>query len=47
MSATQPRISDAAVQKATGKNWDEWFALLDGEGAGGAAAQADRAFALR
>ncbi len=33
MSATQPRISDAAVQKATGKNWAEWFALLDGEGA--------------
>ena len=33
MSATQPRISDAAVQKATGKDWDEWFSLLDGEGA--------------
>ena len=33
MSAAQPRISDAAVRKATGKDWDEWFAVLDREGA--------------
>ena len=33
MSATQRKISDAAVRKATGKSWDEWFAVLDSEGA--------------
>ena len=33
MSMTQRKISDAAVRKATGKNWDEWFALLDSKGA--------------
>ena len=25
----EPGVSDAAVQRATGKCWDEWFALLD------------------
>ena len=25
----EPGVSDASVQKATGKSWDEWFALLD------------------
>jgi hypothetical protein len=25
----EPAVSDAAVQRATGKGWDEWFALLD------------------
>src|SRR5918995_4660132 len=25
----EPGVSDAAVQRATGKSWDEWFALLD------------------
>src|SRR5215216_5333255 len=25
----EPGVSDAAVQRATGKGWDEWFALLD------------------
>ena len=25
----EPGVSDAAVQRATGKRWDEWFALLD------------------
>ena len=30
---TTPQIGDAAVQAATGKTWDEWFALLDGAGA--------------
>ena len=25
----EPGVSDAAVQRATGRNWDEWFALLD------------------
>ena len=24
-----PGVSDAAVQRATGKSWDEWFALVD------------------
>lgn len=33
MSVTQRKISDDAVRKATGKGWDEWFALLDSEGA--------------
>lgn len=33
MSTTQRKISDDAVRKATGKGWDEWFALLDSEGA--------------
>lgn len=26
-------IGSAAVQKATGRSWDEWFALLDADGA--------------
>jgi hypothetical protein len=25
----EPGVSDAAVQRATGKTWDEWLALLD------------------
>jgi hypothetical protein len=25
----EPGVSDATVQRATGKSWDEWFALLD------------------
>ena len=25
----EPGVSDASVHKATGKSWDEWFALLD------------------
>ena len=25
----EPGVSDAAVQRATGRDWDEWFALLD------------------
>jgi hypothetical protein len=25
----EPGVSDTAVQRATGKRWDEWFALLD------------------
>lgn len=33
MSTTQRKVSEAAVRKATGKGWDEWFALLDSEGA--------------
>ena len=28
-----PRLSDAAVQAKTGKNWQEWFAVLDAAGA--------------
>jgi hypothetical protein len=27
--AAEPGVSDAAVQRATGKSWDEWFTLLD------------------
>lgn len=33
MAAEQPTISDAAVVKATGHTWDEWFALLDADDA--------------
>jgi hypothetical protein len=29
----EPGMSDEAVQRATGKTWDEWFALLDAWGA--------------
>jgi hypothetical protein len=25
----EPGVSDAAVRKTTGKDWDEWFSLLD------------------
>lgn len=32
-NATPPSISDSAVQSATGKTWDEWFAVLDAAGA--------------
>jgi hypothetical protein len=28
----EPGMSDAAMQRATGKSWDEWFALLDAWG---------------
>jgi hypothetical protein len=28
-----PRIGDVTVRERTGKSWEEWFALLDGEGA--------------
>ena len=27
--SAEPGASDAAVRRATGKSWDEWFALLD------------------
>jgi uncharacterized protein YndB with AHSA1/START domain len=30
---TAPRMSDAAVEAKTGRNWKEWFALLDKAGA--------------
>jgi len=33
--ATQANTSDAAVQAATGKKWDEWYAILDSAGARG------------
>jgi uncharacterized protein YndB with AHSA1/START domain len=29
MSPTTPEVSDDAVQRATGRGWDEWTALLD------------------
>jgi uncharacterized protein YndB with AHSA1/START domain len=30
---TEDRVSDDAIEKATGKKWDEWFRVLDGSGA--------------
>src|SRR4249920_761182 len=32
-TAATPRLSDQAVQAKTGKNWKEWFAILDKAGA--------------
>lgn len=32
-AAYEPKTSDAAVKKATGRTWPEWFALLDAFGA--------------
>ena len=32
-NASAPPFSDAAVVKATGRNWDQWRALLDRKGA--------------
>ncbi|MDQ2975506.1 MAG: DUF4287 domain-containing protein [Acidobacteriota bacterium] len=32
--ANDPRMSDSAVKAKTGKNWKEWFAILDKAGAG-------------
>ena len=29
----EPGMSDEAVQRGTGKTWDEWLVLLDGWGA--------------
>lgn len=29
LRVAEPAVSDAAVQRATGKLWDEWFVLLD------------------
>ena len=40
---TRPAISDDAVQAKTGRVWDEWFTLLDAEGA---AALAHRKIAI-
>jgi hypothetical protein len=33
LSATDDRVSDAAIEKSTGKSWDEWFPILDEWGA--------------
>jgi hypothetical protein len=33
MGTEYNKISDQAVERATGKTWDEWFALLDEKGA--------------
>ena len=30
---TQPKVSDEAVKRATGRDWNEWCRLLDKEGA--------------
>ncbi len=30
----EPGLSDASVERGTGKTWDEWFDLLDGWAAG-------------
>ena len=32
-SATTERIGDEALKKKTGRDWQEWFSLLDKEGA--------------
>jgi hypothetical protein len=32
-SSTTARIGDEALKKKTGRNWQEWFAVLDREGA--------------
>ena len=31
-SNTAPRMSDIAVKAKTGKNWSDWFAVLDQAG---------------
>jgi uncharacterized protein YndB with AHSA1/START domain len=33
MAEKKPAVSDEAVRKATGKDWKQWFALLDKQGA--------------
>jgi hypothetical protein len=33
LAAADDRVSDAVIQRETGKKWDEWFRLLDGWGA--------------
>jgi hypothetical protein len=33
MPAASRKISDEAVAKATGKDWGQWFALLNAAGA--------------
>jgi len=33
LSATDDRVSAAAIKKSTGKTWDEWFPILDAWGA--------------
>ena len=33
LAASDDRVSDAAIQKSTGKTWDEWFPILDAWGA--------------
>jgi hypothetical protein len=33
LAASDERVSDAAIQKSTGKTWDEWFPILDAWGA--------------
>ena len=33
LAAPDDRVSDAAIQKSTGKTWDEWFPILDAWGA--------------
>ena len=33
MSSVEPTISDEAVEAKTGKNWAEWFSILDSAGA--------------
>jgi hypothetical protein len=34
-AASAPPVSDESVRKATGRGWDEWFAILDDAGAVG------------
>jgi hypothetical protein len=32
-AAVEPPVSDAAIRRASGRGWDEWFGLLDDWGA--------------
>jgi hypothetical protein len=34
-AASDERVSDAVIERETGKTWDEWFAILNGWGARG------------
>jgi len=34
LAAVDDRVPDAALERATGKKWDEWFSILDQWGAG-------------
>lgn len=33
LAASDDRVSDAAIERATGKSWEEWFSVLDAWGA--------------
>jgi hypothetical protein len=35
LAAADDRVSDAVIERASGRKWDEWFSILDGWGAQG------------